>query len=103
MNPDFEKNHCYGKVTNDNILNKIREDNRKLMAEVDEYKATETAKRVTTSYERAMDEIYKVCEPKSNVKDIGSLYTYMLESKNSDLVQLGKRLLLDSCFLKSEG
>ncbi len=64
-------------------MSKIRDDNRKLMTEVDEFKASETAKRVTTAFEKSHDEINKVLEPKG-AKDIGSLYTFLLASGNAD-------------------
>jgi len=44
---NFENLHPYGRITSANIMKKIQEDNRKLMNEVDEYKGSETAKRVT--------------------------------------------------------
>lgn len=39
-------------------------------------------------------------EQKISNKDIGSFYTYLLDNKNMDIPQLGKRLLLDQCFLQ---
>lgn len=53
------------------------------MTEVDEFKASETAKRVTTTYEKSYDEISKVLEPKG-AKEIGSLYTFLFASGNQD-------------------
>ena len=49
--------HPYGKIASNEIVTKIKDDNRKLQAEVDNFKATEIAKKVTTSYEKAFEEI----------------------------------------------
>lgn len=53
----LSQNHPYGKQASQEILAKIKEDNRKLQAEVDDFKATEIAKKVTTSYEKAFEEL----------------------------------------------
>lgn len=93
---NFEKRHAYGKIANQAILNKIMEDNRKLVAEVDEFKGTEIAKKVTTLYEKCYQEIMDIINQKVNNKDIGSIYTYLLSKQET--ADLGKRLLLDQCF-----
>jgi len=49
---------------------------------VDNYKASEIAKKVTTCYEKAFDEISKIMEQKVQNKDIGSFYTYLFSNKN---------------------
>ena len=67
---------------------------------MDEFKGNEIAKKVTTSYERCYEEIQKVMEQKVANKDIGSLYTYLLDNKSGEINNLGKRLLLDTCFLQ---
>lgn len=54
---------------------------------------------MTTCYEKCYDEIQKVMEQKIANKDIGSFYTYLLDSKNAEMNNLGKRLLIDQCFL----
>jgi len=40
----------------------VLEDNRKLVQEIDEFNASDLAKRVTTLYERCHDEISKILE-----------------------------------------
>ena len=60
--PNFEVMHPYGSITDQEILRKILDDNRKLVQLADEYKATELAKKVTTVYEKSFDEIQKVME-----------------------------------------
>ena len=52
---NFETRHPYGSIASQIILTKILEDNRKLMAEVDEFKGNEIAKKVTTLYEQYYD------------------------------------------------
>ena len=59
---DFIKKHPYGKIASAEIVQKIIEDNRKLQAEVDDFKASEIAKKVTTSYEKAYEEIQKIMD-----------------------------------------
>ena len=54
---NFEQHHPYGRIANQEILQKILEDNRKLITEVDEFKGSEIAKKVTTAYERVYEEI----------------------------------------------
>jgi len=70
------------------------------MEEVDEFKGNEIAKKVTTCYEKCYEEIQKVMEPKLANKDIGSFYTFLLDNKNADFNNLGRRLLVDQCFLQ---
>ena len=96
--PNFEKRHPYGAIANQAILQKIDGDNRKMMAEIDEFKGNEIAKKVTTLYERYYSEINEIIDKKVANKDIGSIYTYLL-TKN-DTMDLGKRLLLDQCFFQ---
>ena len=59
---DFINKHPYGKIASAEIVQKILEDNRKLQAEVDDFKASEIAKKVTTSYEKAYEEIQKIMD-----------------------------------------
>ena len=51
--------------------------------------------RVTNEYESTYTEIATIIEIKRANKDIGSLYTFMFESKNAKTIELGKRLLLE--------
>lgn len=95
---NFETQHPYGSIASQVILKKILEDNRKLMGEVDQFKGTEIAKKVTTLYELYYDQILKVMEQKIQNKDIGSIYSYFLNKQ--DTADLGKRLLIDQCFFK---
>ena len=77
-------------------MQKINEDNQKLSLEVEDFKASEIAKKVTTLYEKYYDEIQAAIEkvkPQKHKKDIGSLYIYLL-SRDS-LQDLAKRYLLD--------
>ena len=60
--PNFEKRHPYGAIANQSILQKIQEDNRRMMAEIDEFKGNEIAKKVTTLYEKYYSEINKIIE-----------------------------------------
>ena len=90
---DFEKMHPYGAVKDAAILKKIIEDNRKLMTEVDEFKAVEIAKKVTTAYERSVEEIEKIMEQKNTNKNIGSIYNYLFNMQEAR--NLAKRILLD--------
>lgn len=83
-------------ITRQDILQKISEDNQKLSLEVEDFKASEIAKKVTTLYEKYYDEIQAAIEkvkPQKQKKDIGSLYIYLL-SRDS-LHDLAKRYLLD--------
>ena len=48
----FEKQHPYGVIASQPILTKILDNNRKMLAEVDEFKGNEIAKKVTTLYEK---------------------------------------------------
>ena len=52
---NFENRHPYGAIADRGILAKILEDNRKLVAEIDEFKGNEIAKKVTTHYEQCYD------------------------------------------------
>ena len=54
---NFEESHPYGKQAKPEVINKILEDNRKLILAADEYKGAEIAKRVTTLYEKYYEEI----------------------------------------------
>ena len=94
--PNFEKKHPYGSIASQAILQKIQDDNRKMMAEVDEFKGNEIAKKVTTLYEKYFQEISEVIDKKISNKDIGSIYTFLLSK--GDYADTGKRLLLDQCF-----
>lgn len=49
-------------IARQNILQKINEDNLKLSLEVEDFKATEIAKKVTTLYEKYYDEIQAAIE-----------------------------------------
>ena len=99
----LDKLHPYASLASEQILAKIRDDNRKLQTEVDNYKASEIAKKVTTCYEKTYDEISKILEQKIANKDIGSFYTYLLSNKNMETQNLGKRLLVDQSFLQETG
>lgn len=83
-------------------MTKIKTDNRALTAEVDNFKNTETAKKITTAYEAAMQDLEKVFEPQQGKavpnRDMGSVYTFLYH--NPDTKELAKRLLLDTCFLE---
>ena len=59
---DFTNKHPYGKIAKAEIIQKIIEDNRKLQTEVDDFKATEIAKKVTTTYEKAFEDIQKIMD-----------------------------------------
>ena len=100
-NPEFERLHPYGAMTGPQIVQTIKQDNRKLITAIDEFKGNEIAKKVTTLYERVYDEINKVMEQKIANKKIGSIYTYLLSS--GDTADLAKRYLLDQCFFAETG
>ena len=70
---------------------------------MENYKASEIAKKVTKCYEKTYDEISKILEQKIANKDIGSFYTYLLSNKNMETQNLGKRLLVDQSFLQETG
>lgn len=61
---DLERQHPFGSISNASIIKKIVEDNRKLVMEVDNFKSSEIAKKVTTLYEKYFDELQKVIEAK---------------------------------------
>jgi len=89
--------HPYGKIASQEILAKIIQDNRAMKTEIDDFLNTEVAKKVTTLYEKNFEEIKKVLDhEKISVKDIGSIYTYLISK--AETVDLGKRMLLDYCF-----
>ena len=54
-----------------------------MMAEIDEFKGNEIAKKVTTLYEKYYSEINKIMEVKIANKDIGSIYTYLLSKSDT--------------------
>ena len=94
---DYERVHPYGPLASEESLRKIKENNRALRTEIDDYLNTEIAKKVTTLYERNYEEIKKVLDNTSlSTKNIGSIYTYLIAKPET--VDLGKRYLLDHCF-----
>ena len=93
-NAEQEKQHPYGTALSDaKIVDKILADNRDLIREVDNFKNTEVAKKVTTLYEKYYEEIAKAMDTKLAIKDIASIYTTLLARPETK--DLGKRLLLD--------
>ena len=66
--------------------------------EVDTFKNTEIAKKVTTTYEKNYDELKKKMDEKGGNKDIGSIYTFLMSRQ--DTAELAKRLLLDQAFFE---
>ena len=85
-------------MTQAEIINKINNDNKALRVEVEEFKNTEIAKKVTTLYEKNFDELKKKMEEKGSHKDIGSIYTNLMTRKDTE--ELAKRLLLDQAFFE---
>ena len=95
---NYEQKHPYGQIADQRILKKIVDDNRALVAEVDQFKNNEVAKKVTTLYEKYFDEIQKVVDQKVANKDIASIYTFLLTK--GETVDLAKRMLMDQCFFE---
>lgn len=54
---DLESKHPFGAISDSRIVQKIMDDNRKLVLEVDNFKSSEIAKKVTTLYEKYYDEL----------------------------------------------
>ena len=96
---NYAQSHPYGSITaikHQVILKKVLDDNQKLVHEIDEFNASDLAKRVTTLYERSYDEIVKVTEQKLSQKEMGSIYIYLMSK--AETKDLGMRMLLDYCF-----
>ena len=58
-------------------MKEIHYENRRLLNEADEYKATDICKKVTALYEKEYDEIQKFLKQQVAAKEIGSIYTYL--------------------------
>ena len=92
-------NHIYGKRIPAPLLSQQDELNKKLRGEVDDFKNSEAANKVTSLYDRRLAELTTVIDSKDKNKDLANFYVNLFTKEMKDT---SKRLLIDQCFFETQ-
>ena len=98
--------HAYSTNLDPALVAEQLKTNQELLTEVDEFKNSEAASKVTSLYDKRCAELIAIMEPKkgetvSSNDKLVNVYCNLYGT--AELRDLAKRLLLDQCFFEAQG